>query len=176
MLVAIIFLAVVMLVVIAAFSIKMANMSHSVECIFEKYVLLHEKFVNHEDRISTNYKSLAKLNQRQDEWMQRNKESEQEIKDVISQVGLDVLSLQEKMGIPTEFDEIGTEIEKSGTEIEDSDNAQSPTSPLSPKSMSKRERFCELRKTMSFKEVVKEMNLPRTTARRYEQWRKTNTH
>lgn len=167
MLVAIILLAIVLLVVIAAFSIKMANINHSVECVLEKYVLLHEKFVNHEDRIDANYKSLAELNRRQDEWMRQHKESEQEIKDVISQVGLDVISLQEIMGIPTEDDE-------SGTKTEDSDNAQSPTPPLSPKSTSKRERFCELRKTMSFKEVVKEMNLPRTTARRYEQWRKTN--
>ena len=118
MLVAIILLAVVMLVVIAAFSIKMANINHSVECILEKYVLLHEKFVNHEDRISTNYKSLAELNRRQDEWMRQCKESRREIEDVISQVGLDVVSLQEIMGILTEDDE-------SGTKTEDSDNAQS---------------------------------------------------
>lgn len=49
---------------------------------------------------------------------------------------------------------------------------QSMQESINAKATTNRERFAELRKTMNIKEVMKEMNISRTTAYRYEKWRK----
>ncbi len=76
MLALVIFLCVVVVATTIVFAIRLLNLTNSIDDLTARLDLLHEKYCNHEDRIDCNYKSLAELNHRQDEWMRRHIEAD----------------------------------------------------------------------------------------------------
>lgn len=56
----------------AIFAIRLLNITNSIDDLTARVNMLHDKYCNHEDRIDCNYKSLAELNRRQDEWMRQH--------------------------------------------------------------------------------------------------------
>ncbi len=56
----------------AIFAIRLLNITNSIDDLTARVTILHDKYCAHEDRIECNYKSLAELNRRQDEWMRQH--------------------------------------------------------------------------------------------------------
>ena len=145
MLVAFIILAIIVAIAIVIFAVKAANINNAIEDIYAKQALLHEKYCNHEDRIDGNYKSIAELNRRQDEWVQQHADSDAAIR---------------------------KELESVKGYVEWLENV--PVSIKVAMANAKRTHFAELRKTTSGSEAAKEIGVSQTTAKRYEKWRKEN--
>ena len=74
-----IILAIIVAIAIVIFAVKAANIKNAIENIYAKQAILHEKYCNHEYRIDGNYKSLAELNRRQDEWLRQHNEMIREL-------------------------------------------------------------------------------------------------
>lgn len=68
MLATVIILSIIVAIAIVIFAVKAANIKNAIEDIYAKQALLQENSRDHEDRINVNYKSLAELNRRQDEF------------------------------------------------------------------------------------------------------------
>lgn len=147
MLATIIILAIIVAIAVVVFAIKAANLSHQIEDIYAKQAILHDKYCNHEDRIDGNYKSLAELNRRQDEWQRQHKNSDAAIYEGLA-------SLRER--------------------VERLEQQPAPIAKTSDAAMERRAQFAALRETLSVREAAREMGVSLTTAKRYEQWRKAN--
>ena len=201
MLVAIIILSVIVATAIVIFAVGAVKIYKDVEEFEAKYTLLHDKYCAHEDRITCNYKSIAELNRRQDEWQKKHRTNDENIVNAIGQLGVDVAHLQEynkkreaeeaevvaeieealkvngcaKIVPPDFFKSAKIAAEKATKKAKPA--ADRPATDLRPTpetANANRHRFAELRKTMSMHEAQVALGISRTTARRYEQWRKDN--
>lgn len=83
MLATIIILAIIVAIAIVIFAVKAANIKNAIEDIYAKQALLQENSHDHEDRIDVNYKSIAELNRRQDEWRRQHNESDAALRGAI---------------------------------------------------------------------------------------------
>lgn len=185
-----IILSVIVAITIVIFAVKAANIKNAIEDIYTKQALLHDKYCNHEDRIDANYKSLSELNRRQDEsekvgnsryaelcggikgLQDYNAERERKAQEAVEE-------FKNTMNCIAEMAE-RKRAEKAAKAKEKSKAPDTPaTDPRETRNAKQtaaanRERFAELRKTISVREAAKELGVSYTTARRYEQWRKTN--
>lgn len=182
MLATIIILAIAVAIAVVVFAIKAANLSHQIEDIYAKQAILHDKYCNHEDRIDGNYKSLAELNRRQDEWQRQHNESDKVVR-------ADIKALQDyNAERERKAKEAVEELCKTMQRVADmakkrraKAKAQAPEQPATdPREtrdakqtvQANRERFADLRKTMGVKQAREVMGIGKSTATRYEQWRK----
>ncbi len=147
MLVAIIILAIAVAIVSVVFARRVARLNGRIEDILSNQSMLHGKYCTHEDRIDANYRSLAELNRRQDEWQRLHKNSDSAIHEGLA-------SLRER--------------------VERLEQQPAPIAKTSDAAMERRAQFAALRETLSVRESAKELGVSLTTARRYEQWRKAN--
>lgn len=198
MLATIIILSIIVAVAIVIFAVKAANIKNAIEDIYAKQALLHDKYCNHEDRIDGNYKSLAELNRRQDEFEKvgngRYAELSHDIKRLRDDTMPEIKALQdynaerEKKAREAveEFKntmnciaEIARKRAKKAAKAKE--KAQAPDTPATdPRetrdakqtAAANRQRFADLRKTMSVRDVAKELDVSLTTAKRYEKWRR----
>lgn len=194
MLAAIIILAIIVAIAIVIFAVKAANIKNAIEDIYAKQAILHEKYCNHEDRIDGNYKSLAELNRRQDEWRRQHNDSDAALRGAIKDLQ-DYNAEREKKARETieEFKntmnciaEIARKRAKKAAKAKETpatDKAEAPDTPATdPRetrdakqtAQANRARFAVLRKTMSVREAAETLGVSLTTAKRYEKWRKAN--
>lgn len=189
MLVAFIILAIIVAIAIVIFAVKAANIKNAIDDIYAKQALLHDKYCNHEDRIDCNFKSIAELNRRQDEWRRQHNESDAALRCDIKDLQ-DYNAEREKKAREAVYEFENTmnciaEIAQKRSKKADKakEKAQSPdtpaTAPLETRdakqtAQANRERFAELRKTMRVSEAAKEIGVSLTTAKRYDKWRKEN--
>ena len=189
MLVAFIILAIIVAIAIVIFAVKASNIKNAIEDIYAKQALLHDKYCNHEDRIDCNFKSIAELNRRQDEWRRQHNESDAALRDAIKDLQ-DYNAEREKRAKEAveEFEntmnciaEIAQKRAKKAAQVKE--KAQAPDTPATDTretrdakqtAQANRERFAELRKTMSVSDAAKDLGVSLTTAKRYEKWRKEN--
>ena len=200
MLVAFIILAIIVAIAIVIFAVKASNIKNAIEDIYAKQSIIHDTYCNHEDRIDGNYKSLAELNRRQDDFEKVGKgryaELSNDIKRLRDETMPEIKSLQdynaerEKRAKEAVEDfkntmnciaEIAKKREKKDAKAKEKDQANDTpaTSPRETRdakqtAQANRERFAELRKTMSVSEAAKELGVSLTTAKRYEKARKAN--
>lgn len=85
-----IILAIIAVIAVVIFAVKAENIKNAIEDIYAKQAILHDKYCNHEDRIDGNYKNIAELNRRQDEWQRQHNESDKVVRNDISRLGTDV--------------------------------------------------------------------------------------
>ena len=183
MLVAFIILAIIVAIAIVIFAVKSANIKNAIEDIYAKQALLHDKYCNHEDRIDCNFKSLAELNRRQDEWQRQHNESDAALRDAIKDLQ-DYNAEREKKAREAveEFKNtmnciavIAQKRSKKAAQSTDTPTTDTrETRDAKQTAQANRERFSVLRKTMSVSEAAKEISVSQTTAKRYEKWRKEN--
>lgn len=183
-----IILSVIVAIAIVIFAVKAANIKNTIEYIYAKQALLHDKYCNHEDRIDANYKSLSELNRRQDEsekvgnsryaelcggikgLQDYNAERERKAREAVEE-------FKNTMNCIAEMAE-RKRAEKAAKAKEKSKALDTPaTDPRETRdakqtAAANRERFAELRKTISVREAAKELGVSYTTAKRYEKWRK----
>ncbi len=198
MLAAIIILAIIVAIAIVIFAVKAANIKNAIEGIYAKHALLHEKYCDHEDRIDSNYKSLAELNRRQDEFEKvgngRYAELSHDIKRLRDDTMPEIKALQdynaerEKKAREAveEFKntmnciaEIARKRAKKAAKAKE--KAQAPDTPATDTretrdakqtAAANRKSFAVLRETFSVRDAAKELGVSLTTAKRYEKWRK----
>lgn len=198
MLAAIIILAIIVAIAIVIFAVKAANIKNAIEGIYAKHALLHEKYCDHEDRIDSNYKSLAELNRRQDEFEKvgngRYAELSHDIKRLRDDTMPEIKALQdynaerEKKAREAveEFKntmnciaEIARKRAKKAAQAKE--KAQAPDTPATDTretrdakqtAAANRKSFAVLRETFSVRDAAKELGVSLTTAKRYEKWRK----
>ena len=177
MLATIIILAIIVAIAIVIFAVKAANIKNAIEDIYAKQALLQENSRDHEDRINVNYKSIAELNRRQDELAEAAHESEHPCAVLLKPCKTTTPSVRGKHVKPYCGDRT-----KAGKEaVEANWTSKAPDTPATdPRetrdakqtAAANRQRFSELRKTMSVREAAKELGVSLTTAKRYEKWRK----
>nr|DAH86337.1 MAG TPA: MerR HTH family regulatory protein [Caudoviricetes sp.] len=195
MLATIIILSIIVAVAIVIFAVKAANVKHAIEDIYAKQALLHDKYCNHEDRIDGNYKSLAELNRRQDEFekvgnsrytelcggikalQDYNAEREKRAREAVEE-------FKNTMNCIAEIARKRAKKAAKAKETPATETAQAPDTPATDTRETRddvmhiaavnRERFAVLRKTtrMSVHEAAKALGVSLTTAKRYEKWRK----
>ena len=198
MLATIIILSIIVAVAIVIFAVKAANVKHAIEDIYAKQALLHDKYCNHEDRIDGNYKSLAELNRRQDEFEKvgngRYAELSHDIKRLRDDTMPEIKALQdynaerEKKAREAveEFKntmnciaEIARKRAKKAAKAKE--KAQAPDTPTTDTretrdakqtAAANRKSFAVLRETFSVRDAAKELGVSLTTAKRYEKWRR----
>lgn len=198
MLATIIILSIIVAVAIVIFAVKAANVKHAIEDIYAKQALLHDKYCNHEDRIDANYKSLAELNRRQDEFEKvgngRYAELSHDIKRLRDDTMPEIKALQdynaerEKKAREAveEFKntmnciaEIARKRAKKAAKAKE--KAQAPDTPTTDTretrdakqtAAANRKSFAVLRETFSVRDAAKELGVSLTTAKRYEKWRR----
>lgn len=198
MLATIIILAIIVAIAIVIFAVKAANIKNAIEGIYAKHALLHEKYCDHEDRIDSNYKSLAELNRRQDEFEKvgngRYAELSHDIKRLRDDTMPEIKALQdynaerEKKAREAveEFKntmnciaEIARKRAKKAAKAKE--KAQAPDTPATntretrdakQTAAANRKSFAVLRETFSVRDAAKELGVSLTTAKRYEKWRK----
>ena len=189
MLVAFIILSIIVAIAIVIFAVKAANIKNAIDDIYAKQALLHDKYCNHEDRIDSNYKSLAELNRRQDEWERQHKESDAALRGAIKDLQ-DYNAEREKnareavedfkntmnciAGIAQKRAKKAAQAKEKAQATDTPATAPRQTCDAKQTAQANRERFAELRKTMSVSEAAKEIGVSQTTAKRYEKWRKEN--
>ena len=189
MLVSFIILAIIVAIAIVIFAVKASNIKNAIEDIYAKQALLHDKYCDHQDRIDSNFKSIAELNRRQDEWRRQHNESDAALRVAIKDLQ-DYNAEREKRAKEAveEFEntmnciaEIAQKRAKKSAQVKE--KAESPDTPATDTretrdakktAQSNRERFALLRKTMRVSEAAKEIGVSQTTAKRYEKWRKEN--
>ena len=185
MLATIIILAIVAVIAVIIFAVKAANLSHQIEDIYAKQAILHDKYCVHEDIINANYKSLAELNRRQDEWQRQHNENDKAMRADIKALQ-DYNAEQERKAREAveEFKETMqrvAEMARKRAKKAAQAKAQAPEQPATdPREtrdtkqtpQANRERFAELRKTMGVKQAREAMDIGKSTATRYEHWRK----
>ena len=200
MLVAFIILAIIVAVAIVIFAVKAANIKNAIEDIYAKQSIIHDKYCNHEDRIDGNYKSLAELNRRQDDFEKVGKgryaELSNDIKRLHDETMPEIKSLQdynaerEKRAKEAVEDFkntmnciAGIAQKREKKDAKAKEKAQDPDTPATDTretrdakqtAQANRERFAVLRKTMSVSEAAREIGVSQTTSKRYEKWRKEN--
>ena len=180
-----IILAIVAVIAVIIFAVKAANLSHQIEDIYAKQVILHEKYCNHEDRIDGNYKSLAELNRRQDEWQRQHNESDKVVQaDIKALQDYNAERERKAREAVEEFKETMqrvAEMARKRAKKAAKAKAQAPEQPatdpretrdIKQTAQANRERFADLRKTMGVKQAREVMGIGKSTATRYEQWRK----
>lgn len=194
MLATVIILAIIVAIAVIVFAIKAANIKNAIEDIYAKQALLqensrdHEDRINdHEDRINVNYKSIAELNRRQDEAEKvgngRYTETCDKTKSMYAELSHDIKWLRnDTMPAIKALQDYNAEREKKAKEAAKAkETAQTTDQPATdPRetrdakqtAAANRQRFAELRKTMSVREAQEYMGISRTTAKRYEKWRK----
>ena len=191
MLATIIILSIIVAIAIVIFAVKAANLRHQIEDIYAKQAILHDKYCNHEDRIDGNYKSLAELNRRQDEWERQHNESdaalradikalqdynaecERKAKEVVEEFEKTINRIAEKarkvrkaaMAKETPAKEKSKAPEQPATDPRETRDAKQTAA-------ENRQRFAEYRTVMSVREAATELGVSYTTAKRYEKWRK----
>lgn len=182
MLATIIILAIVAVIAVIIFAVKAANLSHQIEDIYAKQAILHDKYCVHEDIINANYKSLAELNRRQDEWQRQhnendkamradikalqdyNAERERKAKEAVKELS-ETMQRVAEMAHKRRAQAKARALEQPATDPRETrDTKQTP--------QANRERFAELRKTMGVKQAREAMDIGKSTATRYEHWRK----
>lgn len=198
MLATIIILSIIVAIAIVIFAVKAANVKHAIEDIYAKQALLHDKYCNHEDRIDSNYKSLAELNRRQDEFEKvgngRYAELSHDIKRLRDDTMPEIKALQDYNAererkareAVEEFKntmnciaEIARKRAKKAAKAKE--KAQAPDTPATntretrdakQTAAANRKSFAVLRETFSVRDAAKELGVSLTTAKRYEKWRK----
>lgn len=205
MLATIIILSIIVAVAIVIFAVKAANVKHAIEDIYAKQALLHDKYCNHEDRIDGNYKSLAELNRRQDEFekvgnsryaelcggiktlQDYNAEREKKAREAVEEFKNTMNCIAEKARERAEeaaktkettSKETAQAPDKPATDTRETRDAK-PLSHSKKKTTAqqyaaiKRKKFAILRNmNMSVQEAQEYLGISRTTAKRYEKWRK----
>ena len=192
MLAAIIILSIIVAIAIVIFAIKAANIKSAIEDIYAKQALLHDKYCNHEDRIDGNYKSLAELNRRQDEFEKvgnsrytelsggikalqdynaerekRAKEAVEEFKNTMNCIAEIARKRAKKAAKAKE-----TPARKKAPAPDTPATAPRETRDAKQTAAANRAHFAEYRTVMSVREAAKELGVSLTTAKRYEKWRK----
>lgn len=164
MLATIIILAIIVAIAIVIFAVKAANVNHNINDIYVKQVLLQKQYGSLTDCIDGNFKSLAELNRRQDEWERSHRESDKVVHNDISRLGTEVDKLKVEFLVfaqnnaPQYIDTPATD--------------QRKTRDTKQTAQANREHFAEYRTVMSVREAAKELGVSLTTAKRYEKWRK----
>lgn len=196
MLATVIILAIIVAIAVITFAVKAANIKNAIEDIYAKQALLQENSHDHEDRIDVNYKSIAELNRRQDEAEKAGISRYHDACRAIHEIGEAVKGLQDynaerekkaKEAVE-EFEntmncivEIARKRAKKAAKAKET--AKAPDTPATaPRetrdakqtTQANREHFAVLRKTMSVREAQEYMGISRTTAKRYEKWRREN--
>lgn len=194
-----IIIAIIVAIAVIFFAVKAANIKNAIEDIYAKQALLQENSRDHEDRINVNYKSIAELNRRQDEAEKAGISRYHDACRAIHEIGEAVKGLQDynaerekkaKEAVE-EFEntmncivEIARKRAKKAAKAKETpatEKAQAPDTPATdPRetrdakqtAAANRERFAELRKTLSVREAAKALGVSLTTAKRYEKWRK----
>lgn len=196
---AIIIIAIIVAIAVIFFAVRTANLHNAIEGIYAKQALLQENSHDHEDRIDVNYKSIAELNRRQDEAEKAGIIRYHDACRAIHEIGEAVKGLQdynaerEKKAREAveEFKntmnciaEIARKRAKKAAKAKETpakQTAQASDTPATGRQEPRdakqtaqvnREHFAELRKTMSVREAQEYMGISRTTAKRYEKWRK----
>ena len=203
MLATVIILSIIVAIAIVIFAVKAANIKNAIEDIYAKQALLHDKYCNHEDRIDANYKSLAELNRRQDEFEKegngRYAELSHDIKRLRDDTMPEIKALQDynaererkareaveefknTMNCIAEIARKRAKKAAKAKETTATEKAQAPDTPATdPRetrdakqtAAANRQRFADLRKTMSVRDAAKELDVSLTTAKRYEKWRR----
>lgn len=204
MLAAIIILAIIVAIAIVIFAVKAANIKNAIEGIYAKHALLHEKYCDHEDRIDSNYKSLAELNRRQDEFEKvgnsRYTELSHDIKRLRDDTMPEIKGLQDynaerekkareaveefknTMNCIAEIARKRAKKAAKAKETPATEKAQAPDTPATAPRETRdakqtaaenRKYFAELRRCGNgMYEIAGMMGISRTTAKRYEKWRK----
>lgn len=188
MLATIIILAIIVAIAVIFFAVKTANLHNAIEYIYARIGLLQEQ----SNRIDVNYKSIAELNRRQDELAEAAHESDAALRGAIKALQ-DYNAEREKKAKEAveEFENTmncivamaqkrakkaakAKETAAKGTSKAPDTPATAPREPRDAKqtAQANREHFAELRKTMSVREAQEYMGISRTTAKRYEKWRK----
>lgn len=195
MLATIIILAIIVAIAIVIFAVKAANVKHDIEDIYAKQALLHEKYCNHEDRIDGNYKSLAELNRRQDEFEKVGNSRYTELCGGIK--GLQDYNAEKEEKAKKAREEFNKLLggadgivmvrecaKKQPTKKSDKakETAPAPDTPATAPRETRdakqtaaenRKYFAELRRCGNgMYEIAGMMGISRTTAKRYEKWRK----
>lgn len=193
MLATIIILSIIVAVAIVIFAVKAANVKHAIEDIYAKQALLHDKYCNHEDRIDGNYKSLAELNRRQDEFekvgnsrytelcggikalQDYNAEREKRAREAVEE-------FKNTMNCIAEIARKRAKKAAKAKETPATETAQAPDTPATAPRETRdakqtaaenRKYFAELRRCGNgVYEIAGMMGISRTTAKRYEKWRK----
>lgn len=176
-----IILAIVAAIAVVIFAVKAANLSHQIEDIYAKQAILHDKYCHHEDRIDGNYKSLAELNRRQDEWRRQHNESDAALRADIK--ALQDYNAERERKAREAVEELRTLCNVSqrwhGSVPRKPQRRKPPTNPRYTRDIkqtaeanSRRKSFAVLRTTMSLRDSAKELGVSYTTAKRYEKWRK----
>lgn len=189
MLVAFIILAIIVAIAIVIFAVKEANIKNAIDDIYAKQALLHDKYCNHEDRIDSNFKSIAELNRRQDEWRRQHNESDAALRCDIKDLQ-DYNAEREKKAMEAVEDfkntinciaGIAQKRSKKADKAKEKDQATDTpatdtreTLDAKQTAQANRELFSVLRNTMSVREAAKEIGVSQTTAKRYEKWRQAN--
>lgn len=182
-----IIIAIIVAIAIVIFAVKAANIKNAIEDIYAKQALLQENSHDHEDRINVNYKSIAELNRRQDEFekvgnsryaelcggikalQDYNAEKEKKAKEAV----------EEFKNTMNCIAEIARKRARKAAKAKE--KAQAPDQPATdPRetrdakqtAAANRQRFAVLRKMMSVRDAAKELGVSLTTAKRYEKWRK----
>lgn len=182
-----IILAVIVAIAIVIFAVKAANIKNAIEDIYAKQAILHEEYCNHEDRIDGNYKSLAELNRRQDEWRRQHNDSDAALRGAIKDLQ-DYNAEKEKRAREAveEFKNtmnciavIAQKQAKKAAKAKGTSKAsdtpatgRQETRDAKQTTQANREHFAKLRKTMSVREAAETLGVSLTTAKRYEKWRK----
>ena len=174
MLVVMIIILVIMAIAVILLYVQVCSLKSSIEDTQNKITVLHEKYWNHEDRIDCNYKSLAELNRRQDEWMRRHTDSDEKIQETINQLELDVVGLQEyKENREKVAKEIWEEFDKMLKDSEEPSEEEDCNNKRATILNEKRSHYATLRKQgMSVANAAKSMGISRSTSTRYEKWYK----
>lgn len=185
MLATIIILAIIVATAIVVFAVKTANVKNAIEDIYAKQALLHEKYCHHEDRIDGNYKSLAELNRRQDEFEKVGNSRYAELcggiktlQDYNAERGKKAREAVEEFK-----NTMNCIAEKARERAEKAAKEKAPDQPATnprytrdikqtAEANSRRKSFAVLRTTMSLRDSAKELGVSYTTAKRYEKWRK----
>ncbi len=180
-----IILAIIVAIAVIIFAAKAANLRHQIEDIYAKQAILHDKYCNHEDRIDGNYKSLAELNRRQDEWQRQHNESDKAVRADIK--ALQDYNAEREMKAREAVEDFKetmqrvAEMARKRAKKAAQAKAQTPEQPATdPREtrdtnqavQANRERFAELRKTLNVKQAREVMGIGKSTATRYEKWRK----
>lgn len=200
MLATIIILAIIVAIAVVVFAVRTANLQHQVEDIYAKQALLHEKYCNHEDRIDGNYKSLAELNRRQDELekvgnsryselcggikglhdynVEKEEKAREDVEEFRNTVNCIAVIAQKRAKKSAKAKETPAK-EKSKTPdtpaIDPRPTRNAKQTAAQQNATMNRKEFAILRgKSMSVREAQEYMGISRTTAKRYEKWRKEN--
>ena len=187
-----IILAIVAVIAVIIFAVKAANLRHQIEDIYAKQAILHDKYCHHEDRIDGNYKSLAELNRRQDEWERQHNESDAALRaDIKALQDYNAECERKAKEVVEEFEKTINRIAEKARKVRKAamaketpakEKSKAPEQPATDPRYTRndvmhiaevnRERFAVLRKTMSVREAAKALGVSLTTAKRYEKWRK----